>query len=143
MTCQNTVLMVFPTVDTAPRCDNGDERAEQPVLEKILTVFLAAQPPARDALQPGNSNRQWHDSTPPVDPAKRWGRHVRTRRPTIVPTIYAAAASCPAMLLKMADTLCPARATAPIAINAMSATSNAYSSRSWPSSLRNRLHEIQ
>src|SRR5258706_3840146 len=40
------------------------------------------------------------------------------------------------MLWKIPFTLPPAAATAAMATSAMSATSNAYSSRSWPSSLR-------
>ena len=72
-------------------CDKGNERAEQRVLEKILTVLLAAQPRVREALQPGNSNWRWHDSTPPVDPAKRWAgalsapAHDRSRTTTPPP----------------------------------------------------------
>ena len=39
------------------------------------------------------------------------------------------------MVLKMVETLVPAAVTAAIATSAISATSKAYSSRSWPSSL--------
>ena len=43
MTCQKTVWMVLPTVETAPMAIDGDERHEQSVLEQILAVFRAAE----------------------------------------------------------------------------------------------------
>src|SRR6185369_9974796 len=47
-----------------------------------------------------------------------------------------AAESLVAILSKIVDTLVPAAVTAAIATSAINATSNAYSSRSWPSSSR-------
>ena len=63
--------------------------------------------------------------------------------PRLFVVCYAAVLSAPAIALKMLFTAVPAAPTAPIAMSAINATSNAYSSRSALFLTRERLDEVK
>src|SRR5512132_1724321 len=88
--------------------DERDQRDEQCVLEQVLPVFLA-----RERLEVVDHCLELLEIALGLNRA------------------YAAAVSAFAMLVKIWFTAPPASVTAPIAMSAMSATSSAYSSRSW------------
>src|SRR5688500_15778004 len=118
--------------------DNRDQRGQQAVLEQILSVLRSPEPHVRDSFENCDGHRlHLICSSLDVTHQSDTGRTAYASGPyRPMCSDYAASASSSAMLWKIVDTLPPAASTATMATRAISATSNAYSSRSWPSSLR-------
>ena len=125
-------MIVLPERGDRTQRDDRDQRMQQSVLEQILAFVVARKRGESEQTAiciivllekiPQSEERR----VPRVDAAPGTGSA----------TSYAAPPSAPAIAVKIPLTEPPAAVTAAIATSAISATSNAYSSRSWPSSLR-------
>src|SRR5918993_4340148 len=119
-------------LDLVARCGHGehraqgDERHEQRVLQQVLPFVIANQ-------RPNHRLCVHHEASHRVLPWKSVA--AATHRSFDPGSCYTPGIAL-AIALNTACTLVPAAVTASTAPSAMSATSNAYSSRSWPSSLR-------